>query len=297
MTVVPPRPKPPPLNALRAFEAAARLGGFSAAAQELCVTQGAIAQQIKHLEDWAGAALFVRHARGVRLSPAGKAVLPKLGEAFDALGEVTQTLRREGTASEVRIATLPSIAQLWLSPRLPAIRVALPESTVSVTAMEDAPNLVRDPYDMAIFFADANTLGTDTVSLGQDVIYPVCTPEIARRLKTPADLADCTLIHDASWKDDWGAWLASAAPGQPFNPSGNTSGPVFSLYALAVEEARNGAGILIGHDALVRPLIERGDLAAPFEMTFELPRVLALEMAPAMRGKTDVEAAVRILSE
>ena len=107
MAVAPPRPKPPPLNALRAFEAAARLGGFSAAAQELCVTQGAIAQQIKHLEDWAGATLFVRHARGVRLSAAGKAVLPRLGEAFDALGDVTQTLRRESAASEVRIADNP----------------------------------------------------------------------------------------------------------------------------------------------------------------------------------------------
>lgn len=293
MAVIPPRLRPPPLNALRAFEAAARLGGFSAAAQELCVTQGAIAQQIKHLEAWAGVSLFVRHARGVRLSATGKAVLPKLGEAFDALGEVTQTMRREGTASEVRIATLPSIAQLWLSPRLPAIRLALPESTVSVTAMEDAPNLVRDPYDMAIFFADANTLDTNTLSLGQDVIYPVCAPQIANRLKTPADLADCTLIHDASWKDDWEAWLAFAAPGQSFD----TSGPVFSLYALAVEEARNGAGILIGHNALVRPLIERGELSAPFEMTVELPRVLALETAPAMRGKADVETAIGILAE
>ena len=293
MAVAPPRPKPPPLNALRAFEAAARLGGFSAAAQELCVTQGAIAQQIKHLEEWAGTALFVRHARGVRLSAAGKAVLPKLGEAFDALGEVTQSLRREGSVSEVRIATLPSIAQLWLSPRLPAIRTALPGTTVSVTAMESAPNLVRDPYDIAIFFAGADTLETGTLPLSQDIIYPVCAPEIASGLKTPRDLAHQTLIHDASWKDDWGAWFAAAAPGQPFD----TSGPAFSLYALAVEEARNGAGVLIGHEALVRPLIERGELVAPFEKTVELPRMLALETAPAMHGKADVETAIRILSK
>lgn len=292
MTVAPPRPKPPPLNALRAFEAAARLGGFSAAAQELCVTQGAIAQQIKHLEDWAGAALFIRHARGVRLSPAGKAVLPMLGEAFDALGDVTQTLRREGTVSEVRIATLPSIAQLWLSPRLPAIRAALPGSTVSVTAMESTPNLVRDPYDIAIFFAATDTIETGTISLGRDVIYPVCTRDIAREIKMPDDLRRCTLIHDASWKDDWEAWFGAVAPGQPFD----TSGPAFSLYALAVEEARNGAGVLIGHEALVRPLMERGELVAPFEKTVQLPRVLALETAPAMRGKADVETAVRILS-
>ena len=291
MAVAPPRPKPPPLNALRAFEAAARLGGFSAAAQELCVTQGAIAQQIKHLEDWAGATLFVRHARGVRLSAAGKAVLPRLGEAFDALGDVTQTLRREGAASEVRIAALPSIAQLWLSPRLPAIRVALPGTAVSVTAMESAPNLVRDPYDMAVFFAD--TTPTGAISLGRDIIYPVCAPDIANRLKTPDDLDGYTLIHDASWKDDWESWLSAAAPGLAFD----TSGPAYSLYALAVEEARNGAGILIGHEALVRPLIERGELTAPFKETIELPRVLSLETAPAMRTRADIETAIRILSE
>lgn len=293
MAVAPPRPKPPPLNALRAFEAAARLGGFSAAAQELCVTQGAIAQQIKHLEDWAGVTLFVRHARGVRLSPAGKAVLPKLGEAFDALGDVTQTLRREGKASEVRIATLPSIAQLWLSPRLPAIRDALPGTTISVTAMEVAPNLIRDPYDMAVFFADTDTLQTGAISLGRDVIYPVCAPVIANALKTPGDLEGYALIHDASWKDDWESWLSTAAPGLVFN----LSGPAYSLYALAVEEARNGAGVLIGHEVLVRPLIERGELAAPFEQTIELPRVLALETAPAMRGRADIETAIRILTE
>ena len=291
MTVVPPRPKPPPLNALRAFEAAARLGGFSAAAQELCVTQGAIAQQIKHLEDWAGATLFVRHARGVRLSAAGKAVLPRLGEAFDALGDVTQTLRREGAASEVRIAALPSIAQLWLSPRLPAIRAALPGTAVSVTAMESAPNLVRDPYDMAVFFAD--TTPTGAISLGRDIIYPVCAPDIANKLKTPDDLDGHTLIHDASWKDDWESWLSAAAPGLAFD----TSGPAYSLYALAVEEARNGAGILIGHEALVRPLIERGELTAPFKETVKLPRVLSLETAPAMRTRADIETAIRILSE
>ena len=291
MAVAPPRPKPPPLNALRAFEAAARLGGFSAAAQELCVTQGAIAQQIKHLEDWAGATLFVRHARGVRLSAAGKAVLPRLGEAFDALGDVTQTLRREGAASEVRIAALPSIAQLWLSPRLPAIRAALPGTAVSVTAMESAPNLVRDPYDMAVFFAD--TTPTGAISLGRDIIYPVCAPDIANRLKTPDDLDGYTLIHDASWKDDWESWLSAAAPGLAFD----TSGPAYSLYALAVEEARNGAGILIGHEALVRPLIERGELTAPFKETVKLPRVLSLETAPAMRTRADIETAIRILSE
>jgi len=217
--------------------------------------------------------------------------LPRLGEAFDALGDVTQTLRREGAVSEVRIATLPSIAQLWLSPRLPAIRSALPGTTISVTAMEAAPNLIRDPYDLAVFFT--NTVPTGGISLGRDIIYPVCAPDIANTLKTPGDLEGRTLIHDTSWKDDWESWLAAVEPDQPFD----TSGPAYSLYALAVEEARNGAGVLIGHEVLVRPMIERGELVTPFDTVVELPRLLALETAPAMLGRADVETAIRILSE
>ena len=120
MTVSPPRPKGPPLNALRAFEAAARRGSFSAAADELCVTPGAVAQQVKSLEAWAGARLFLRHAQGVELTALGLDVLPGFVAAFDRLGEAAQALRSQAAPDTIGIAALPSIAQLWLSPRLPA---------------------------------------------------------------------------------------------------------------------------------------------------------------------------------
>ena len=112
MSVQPPRPKGPPLNALRAFEAAARLGSFARAANELCVTPGAVAQHISSLESWAGAPLFQRRARGVALSPLGRAVAPALGEAFDRLADASHLLRRMAAPAQIRIATLPSIAQL-----------------------------------------------------------------------------------------------------------------------------------------------------------------------------------------
>ncbi|EFO33384.1 HTH-type transcriptional regulator TrpI [Roseibium sp. TrichSKD4] len=126
MAVAPPRPKGPPLNALRAFEAAARLGSFSLAALELNVSPGAVAQHVKAIELWAGASLFERHAQGVRLNQIGERVLPDFEAAFDLLADASRKLRLAAAPSEIRIAALPSVAQLWLSPRLPKIRRVIP---------------------------------------------------------------------------------------------------------------------------------------------------------------------------
>lgn len=280
MAVSPPRPKDLPLTALRAFEAAARLGGFSAAAAELGVTPGAVTAHVKTLETALGAALFDRTTRGVRLTALGRRVLPEFVAAFDALGAAVQTLRREAAPRTVHIATLPSIAQLWLSPRLPALRAAAPEIAISITAMETPPNLKRAPYDLSLFY-DAAPAGR----LEDDVIFPVCAPALAARLARPEDLVDAPCLSDATWSDDWAAWAAEAMPGAAFVPRG----PVFSLYALAVEETVNGAGVLIGHQALVAAHLRRGDLVAPFDRRVRLDRGLRLwsDRPPRPGGPAD----------
>ena len=270
MPVSPPRPKMPQLNALRAFEAAARLSSISAAADELCVTPAAVAQQVKALEAWTGEKLFKRNAKGVSLTPLGSSVLKNFSAAFDSLGEAVQKLRTNAAPFEVRIAALPSIAQLWVSPRLPEIRSAMPEISVSVSALEQKPNLLRDPFDLAVFYEDSET-ESQAIRLMQDSIFLVCSPDLAKRLKTVGDLAGEVFLHDSTWKNDWNTWLSVASPHQNLNKSG----PEFSLYALAVEECKNGAGVLIGHEALVRPQIEAGQLVAPFELKVTLPLKLA----------------------
>ena len=227
MAVAPPRPKDLPLNALRAFETAARLGGFAPAAQELGVTPGAITAHVKTLETVLGAALFDRTPRGVRLNALGQKVLPAFTAAFDGLGQAVQTLRIEAVPSVVHIAALPSLAQLWLSPRLPALRAAAPDISISITAMEVPPNLKRTPYDLSLFYVEG---GKD--ALAGDVIFPVCSPALAGRLKSPQDLSQVPLLSDSSWAGDWAAW--SRAAGCDVTPRG----PVFSLYTLAVEEDR-----------------------------------------------------------
>lgn len=271
MSVNPRRPKGPPLNALRAFEAAARLGGFSAAAEELHVTPGAVAQQVKTLEDWTGADLFERRAQGVVLSPVGLRVLPAMEQVFDKLGEAVQELRTAADSGHVHIAALPAVAQLWLSPRLPAIRAALPHLSMSVSALETRPNLKRDPFDIALFF-DRDKRGE---LLEQDEIFPVCAPSVADRLQTPQDLAGQPCLSDTAWSQDWQIWLDAVGVDL------RVSGPVFSLYALAVEEAVNGAGVLIGHAPLVHRHLQSGALVRPFSTSVKTPMCLSASLPNA----------------
>lgn len=270
MSVDPPFPRLPSLNALRAFEAAARLGGFAAAAEELRVTPGAIAAHIKALEDDLGAPLFERHSRRVRLTGLGQSALPGFVEAFDRLGMAAQDLRQAAAPGKVHIAALPAIAELWLSPRLPGLREALPGLDVSISALETPPNLKRAPFDLCAFFTDAPPTGARV--LGEDSILPVCAPSLAAKLRTPADLLGQVCLTDTAWEEDWGAWARVAMPGTPLFPRG----PRYSLYSLAVAQAVSGAGILMGHRMLVERQLRAGTLVAPFGIEVSLGRVLAL---------------------
>ncbi len=264
-----------PLNALRAFEAAARLGGFLAAAEELGVTPGAVSQQIRALEDWAGAPLFDRRARGVALSPLGSEVAGGVSGAFDALGEAARRIRAGAGRRSLAIAALPAVAQLWLAPRMAAIRAALPGVEISISALETRPNLRREMFDLSLFL-DRPRGGRFESVLVEDRIYPVCAPALARGIAGPQDLGQYPMIHDTAWPDDWALWAGKAGSGPEPRPG---PGPGHSLYSLAVDEAKAGAGVLIGHDPLVAAIVAAGRLAA---LSPSVPSGLSLnlEIAP-----------------
>lgn len=291
MAIAPPRPKGPHLNALRAFESAARLGSFTSAAEELCVTPGAIAQHIKSLEAWAESPLFVRNIRGVVMSPLGEELLPDFTAAFDQLSEAVQALRTKAAPHKIRIATLPAIAQLWLSERLGKLRQVAPDISVSVIAVETLPNLAREPYDITLFFEDG-PLQKGDIEIFEDCIFPVCTPEIATRLTSIADLKNETLLHDSAWADDWALWLESVPGGTKISPPG----PVYSLFSVAVEEARHGAGILMAHEALVQAALASGALVAPFDHKLDLQRKLVMKTAAAFASKESCKALRSVLA-
>lgn len=235
MSVTPPPPPDLPLNGLRAVEAAARRGGFAAAAADLGVTAGAIAAHVKGIEAQLGAALFVRDARGVRLTEVGARCLPSLTAAFDALGAAGHVLRSEAAPMRLSLACLPAIAHLWVQPRLTDLTTALPGLSVSITALEMPPATKRHGFDVTLFYG-----------AGHDWLVPVQAP----------GANDGPCLADAVWSGDWTIWRAGADGALLDRPTG----PVHSLYALAIEDALTGRGVAMGRLSLVARLLAEGRL-------------------------------------
>lgn len=261
MPLSPPRPSTAPLNALRALEAAGRHGSFLRAAEELSVTPGAVAQHIKKLEEWSGAALFERHRHGVSLTPLGQQLMPQLGRGFEALGLASQALRHGAERPEIRIAALPAIAQLWLSPRLSALGHGFDAVDLAIHALDTPPLLGRGEFDLAIYPEDMIIEGANkSAVLSLNALTPVASPDVADSIRTPEDLKSATLIHDLAWNTDWRHWMA-AQDGFEVEVK---RGPSHSLYSIAVERCVAGDGILIGHTALIRDHLERGALQRVF---------------------------------
>jgi LysR family glycine cleavage system transcriptional activator len=273
MPVKPPRSRLPSLNALRAFEAAARHQSFTEAAAELGVTPGAVTQQIRQFEAWLGFPLFRRLAQGVELTQGAREALPKLSRGFDMLGQAVQDLRAGQDGRALTIAALPCIAQLWLSPRLSALQQAFPGLQISVSAMEEPPDPRREPYDLALFYLAAEAMPSGALALGPDAIQPVCAPALASRIATIADLAGLTSLHDAVWRDDWRRWLSFAGGAGRVDAA---RGPSFSLYSLALDAALAGSGVLMGRMSLVEPLLAAGRLVAPFAQAMPTGDALAI---------------------
>lgn len=280
MPVKPPRPRLPSLNALRAFEVAARHESFTQSAEELGVTPGAVTQQIRQLEAWLGFPLFRRLAQGVELTQGARDILPKLTRGFDMLGQAVQELRAGHDGRALTIAALPCIAQLWLSPRLSALQQAFPGLQISVAAMEQPPDPRREPHDLALFYLPTDAAPPAAQSLGHDAILPVCAPALASRIASVYDLTQTTLLHDAVWRDDWRRWLAFAEGPAAIDPS---RGPSFSLYSLALDAALSGSGVMMGRLSLIGPYLADGRLVAPFAQAMQTGD--ALMLVPGTQAK------------
>jgi LysR family glycine cleavage system transcriptional activator len=231
-----------------------------------------VSHQVKALEAWLGAPLFVRRAQGLHLTELGRSTLPAFSAAFDALGRAVQDLRRAAPRSRVDIAALPAIAQLWLAPRLAAARAGLPTLSPTVHALETPPDLRREPFDLAIFFILDPPLGGRAIRLRDDVIFPACTPALARTLAAPADLAAVPLLRDTTWTEDWPCWLSAAS----VRDVPREDGPAFSLYSMAVQAALDGTGVLMAHAALLDAHLASGALVAPFPTVARTGRALAI---------------------
>lgn len=264
-----------PLNALRAFEAAARHGGYIAAAEELCVTRGAISRHVKLLEDQLGLALFHRHARGVALTEAGASLLPVLSEAFSGIER--ELSRLTANANELRIICPPALSIRWLFPLLDEFRARHPEIRVRLTT-EFFGDMGFDAqqFDLGISSEFACKRGGDTLAqpLFPLRISPACAPGFLTRvqLQEPADLRRVTILHERRWQGDWAAWLDRFAPDHARELVDVSRGEVFPNFDMAVKAAVLGTGVVMADLELCRDELKSGALLLPFpDMVCDTP--------------------------
>ena len=203
----------PPLNGLRAFEAAARHMSFTDAADELSVTQAAISHQVRGLEQRLGLKLFVRRNRSLLLSEAGQAYLPAVRAAFDQLNEATEKLLQKDRGGHLTVTTTSSFAVKWLVPRLGGFQRANPEIDVRVSTGTGLVDFSREDVDIGIRYGRGQWPSLTAERLMSEDIMPVCAPSLVKGpngLKKPADLKRFTLLHIGTFPDDWQIWLTAA---------------------------------------------------------------------------------------
>jgi LysR family glycine cleavage system transcriptional activator len=258
----------PPLNALRAFEAAARHLNFSRAADELAVTPGAVSQQIQNLEDYVGAALFKRTPKGLLLTDAAQTALPALREAFDRLAEAASLLTAAVDGRRLTVSVAPSFAAKWLVPRLGLFEAAHPQVDVWLSADMEVVDFALGEIDLAIRYGAGRYPGLEVVKLMSETVIPVAGPEYleANPIHAPADLASHILLHDGSPDaddscPDWSMWLAARG----IRGVDGTRGPRFNQSSLVIEAAAAGRGVALAKRALAQADLDAGRLVAPLQ--------------------------------
>ncbi|MCB1394933.1 MAG: LysR family transcriptional regulator [Rhodobacter sp.] len=244
------------LGALATFEAAARLKGFTRAAEELGVTQAAVSRQIKLLEADLNTPLFLRGHRKVELTPAGAMLARTLTDAFDQVAEALDMLRRPQQQKTVTVGATLAFTHFWLLPRLPAFRAAYPDVQLRLVSQDSGFDIRRDTIDVLIHFGKPPFDGARCLAALPERVFPVCAPALADEGKplTALPLIGCEWI-DPSWLS-WKKWAHLA--GLP--PLSQPSALRFSQYSDAIYSAMAGEGVALGWQALVGPMLEDGRL-------------------------------------
>lgn len=295
--------KLPPLNAIRAFEASARLGGFVAAAQELGVTPGAVSLQVRKLEEYYEAALFRRLASGVELTELGTAIHGECSAALSALEATSELITARETRTRIVVSCINSIAHRWLARHLAALAHSVPDHWIEIRAEPDPVDFDDNRVDLRITYGEHLYPHLETQPLFRDRLMPLCTPDFAVREKLVGD--DITSLRDEhliqSWwtpsfwaYPTWADWFeAAAAPRQPRAGTG----PGANMPALAIDMALAGLGVALGQHSLACEDIRAGRLVAPFPTALDMPSPYALIVPRSARRQRRVARIVDFLLE
>jgi LysR family transcriptional regulator, glycine cleavage system transcriptional activator len=285
-------PRGPSLNAVRAFEAAARLGGFTAAARELKLTQSAVSRHVRTLEDEFGVPLFERRGRSVVLSEAGSAYYSAVTEGLHSLRRASVDMyRRRRASNQVTISLLPSLAALWLAPRLVEFTAQHPGVDLRVHTSRAVVDMRRDGIDVCIRYGLGTWPDVEASRLVGEWLTPVCSPEFARSndlFDKPERVTGLKLLRD-DIVDGWEPWLEAAG----LAGAKLKFGPVIDESTTLLKLAASGAGLALGRSLLIERDLAEGRLVAPFKA--KVPARYSYWLVTPHRGESN--AAARTLIE
>ena len=274
----------PPLPAIRAFEAAARLGSFTRAADELHMTQAAVSYQIKQLEQRLGLGLFHRQPRQVVLTPAGQRRAPAVLDAFKQLRTAfAQAIERVET--ELAITALPTIAAAWLVPRLGAFQLTHPRLAVRLDTTVELVDLNRGEFDVGIRIGAGEWPGLDADFLLPSLFTPLCSPALRERLRTPADMLALPRFGRERW---WRAWFAAAGLADADLTA--KPGVELDVEQHAVTAAIAGHGVALSSPLFFEQDIAAGRLLQPFELVVRDQRDYWLTYPTTLRTSEKIRA-------
>ena len=268
-----------PLNALRAFEAAARHLNFTRAAIELCVSQGAVSHQVAQLERRLGTRLFHRLPRGLALTDEGHALVPVVADAFDRVAATLDQYADGRFREALKLGVVGTFATGWLLPRLDKFARAHPTIDLRISTNNNRVDLAGEALDYAIRFGDGAWHGTHAEPLLAAPMAPVCAPAIAARLKTPADLVHERLLRSYR-ADEWALWFGAAGVSTPV-----LRGPVFDSSALMASAAAAGLGVALAPPSMFVRELAAETLVQPFAIAIDAGRYWLTRLMS--RGESD----------
>jgi DNA-binding transcriptional LysR family regulator len=281
----------PPLETLRAFEAAARTGSFSAAAQGLNLTHGAVSRQIAKLEGWLGLKVFDRGARGVHLTIEGQRLFLRTSEAFALIADNTDRWAEPRGAAVVRLASIPSIGGLWLIPRLTELERGPPPLRITLDIDLRQADLEEDGIDLSVRCGRGAIPGRVSVQLFEEMIFPVASPAVAREIGIGgADrILRFPLIHDSD-ASGWRSWLAHH--GIDYRPRAKDRR--FEDYNMVLDAATHGLGVALARPPLTGEMLESGRLAMVDRRAVPNPVAYWMDRPPGEPRPAAMELARRI---
>lgn len=275
----------PPLNALKAFEAAARSESFTRAAEELHVTQGAVSHQVKALEDTLGLKLFHRERQRLKLTASGRDYLAVVRDAFDRIALGTELLLRRQGAGVLTISTSPDFAAKFLVHRLGRFAESHPDIELRISATSHHVDFAREDVDLAVRHGDGKWPGLDVVLLCAERLFPVCSPKLVagrNRIAAASDLLKFPLLRLDDWTT-WMRWFRAAGVADPA-----PHGPALNRASMLIDAAIDGQGVALARTALAAWDLINGRLVRPVDVSLRMPNTYWIVCPKAMSDRPKI---------